>query len=47
MNGAMALIPYTLDNMTLTLDSLVDKHFTELFSQCTFALKAAADMGFL
>jgi len=45
-NGAMHLIPDTLHNMTLTFDSLVDKHFTEAPKQLTLAQKAPADMGF-
>jgi lipopolysaccharide export system permease protein len=44
--GAMHLIPDTLHNMTITFDSLVDRHFSEAPKQLTLAQKAPADMGF-
>ena len=44
--GAMHLIPDTLHNMTITFDSLVDRHFTEAPKQLTLTQKAPTDMGF-
>jgi lipopolysaccharide export system permease protein len=44
--GAMHVIPDTLRNMTITFDSLVDRHFTEAPKQLTLTQKAPTDMGF-
>jgi len=44
--GAMHVIPDTLHNMTITFDSLVDRHFTEAPKQLTLTQKAPTDMGF-
>jgi lipopolysaccharide export system permease protein len=44
--GAMHVIPDTLHNMTITFDSLVDRHFTEPPKQLTLTQKAPTDMGF-
>ena len=44
--GAMHVIPDTLHNITISYDSLIDKHFTEQPKQLTLAQKAPADMGF-
>jgi lipopolysaccharide export system permease protein len=44
--GAMHLIPDTLHNMTVSFDSLVDRHFKEAPKQLTLTQKAPADMGF-
>lgn len=44
--GALHIIPDTLHNMTITFDSLIDRHFTEAPKQLTLAQKAPADMGF-
>lgn len=44
--GAMHVMPDTLHNLTLSFDSLVDRHFTEAPKQLTLTQKAPADMGF-
>ncbi|HMG96098.1 MAG TPA: LptF/LptG family permease, partial [Gemmatimonadaceae bacterium] len=44
--GAMHIIPDTLHNLTLSFDSLTDRHFTELPKQLTLTQKAPTDMGF-
>ena len=44
--GAMHLIPDTLRNMTVSFDSLADRHFTEAPKQLTLTQKAPTDMGF-
>ena len=45
-HGAMHVIPDSLHNLTITFDSLVDRHFTEAPKQLTLTQKAPADMGF-
>ncbi|HUQ48922.1 MAG TPA: LptF/LptG family permease [Gemmatimonadaceae bacterium] len=45
-HGAMHIIPDTVQNMTLSFDSLVDRHFTEAPKQLTLTQKAPTDMGF-
>jgi len=44
--GAMHLIPDSLQNMTFTFDSLVDRHFSEAPKALTLTQKAPTDMGF-
>jgi len=44
--GAMHVIPDSLHNLTISFDSLVDRHFREPPKQLTLAQKAPADMGF-
>lgn len=44
--GAVHVIPDTLRNLTVSFDSLVDRHFSEAPKQLTLAQKAPADMGF-
>jgi lipopolysaccharide export system permease protein len=44
--GAVHLIPDTLRNMTVSFDSLVDRHFSEEPKQLTLTQKAPTDMGF-
>jgi lipopolysaccharide export system permease protein len=44
--GALHVIPDTLHNMTISFDSLIDRHFTEPPKQLTLAQKAPTDMGF-
>ena len=44
--GAMHLIPDSLQNMTFTFDSLVDRHFNEAPKALTLTQKAPTDMGF-
>jgi lipopolysaccharide export system permease protein len=45
-HGAMHVIPDSVQNLTFTFDSLVDRHFTEAPKQLTLTQKAPADMGF-
>ena len=44
--GAMHIIPDSLHNMTISFDSLIDRHFTEAPKELTLTQKAPADMGF-
>jgi len=44
--GAMHVIPDSLHNLTISFDSLVDRHFREPPKQLTLAQKAPTDMGF-
>ena len=44
--GAMHVIPDSVQNLTISFDSLVDRHFTEAPKQLTLTQKAPADMGF-
>lgn len=44
--GAIHVIPDSLDNLTFSFDSLVDRHFIEEPKQLTLTQKAPADMGF-
>jgi lipopolysaccharide export system permease protein len=46
VRGALHIIPDSLHNMTITFDSLVDRHFVEPPKQLTLAQKAPTDMGF-
>jgi lipopolysaccharide export system permease protein len=46
VRGALHIIPDSLHNMTITFDSLVDRHFIEPPKQLTLAQKAPTDMGF-
>jgi lipopolysaccharide export system permease protein len=44
--GAMHLLTDSMQNLTFSFDSLVDRHFTEPPKQLTLAQKAPTDMGF-
>jgi lipopolysaccharide export system permease protein len=44
--GAMHLLTDSMQNITFSFDSLVDRHFTEPPKQLTLSQKAPADMGF-
>jgi lipopolysaccharide export system permease protein len=44
--GAMHLLTDSMQNLTFSFDSLVDRHFTEPPKQLTLTQKAPADMGF-
>jgi lipopolysaccharide export system permease protein len=44
--GAMHIIPDSLNNITISFDSAVDRHFTEPPKQLTLSQKAPTDMGF-
>jgi lipopolysaccharide export system permease protein len=44
--GAIHVIPDTLHNLTVSFDSLIDRHFTEPPKQLTLTQKAPTDMGF-
>lgn len=44
--GAMHLLTDSMQNLTFSFDSLVDRHFTELPKQLTLTQKAPTDMGF-
>jgi len=44
--GAMHVLTDSMQNLTFSFDSLVDRHFTEAPKQLTLAQKAPADMGF-
>jgi len=45
-SGALHVIPDTVHNLTVSFDSLVDRHFSEAPKQLTLAQKAPTDMGF-
>jgi lipopolysaccharide export system permease protein len=44
--GAMHLLTDSMQNLTFSFDSLVDRHFTEPPKQLTLTQKAPTDMGF-
>jgi lipopolysaccharide export system permease protein len=44
--GAMHLLTDSMQNITFSFDSLVDRHFTEPPKQLTLSQKAPTDMGF-
>jgi lipopolysaccharide export system permease protein len=44
--GAMHLLTDSMQNLTFSFDSLVDRHFSEPPKQLTLTQKAPADMGF-
>ncbi len=44
--GAMHLLTDSMQNITFSFDSLVDRHFTEAPKQLTLTQKAPTDMGF-
>jgi lipopolysaccharide export system permease protein len=44
--GAVHVIPDTLRNLTVSFDSLIDRHFSEPPKQLTLTQKAPTDMGF-
>ena len=44
--GAMHLLTDSMQNLTFSFDSLVDRHFTEPPTQLTLTEKAPTDMGF-
>jgi lipopolysaccharide export system permease protein len=44
--GAMHLLTDSMQNLTFSFDSLIDRHFTEPPKQLTLTQKAPADMGF-
>jgi len=44
--GAQHLLTDSLQNLTVSFDSMVDRHFSEAPKQLTLAQKAPADMGF-
>jgi lipopolysaccharide export system permease protein len=44
--GAMHLLTDSMQNLTFSFDSLIDRHFTEPPKQLTLTQKAPTDMGF-